>query len=129
MVPIERYANMNPFVVNLAGIAAIALIVWWFWLSQPRTRRITGAGPIDIIVDNGVYTPSRIEVPAGKPVTLRFVRKDPSPCAEKALFDSLGVSADLPVGKPVDVVVTPPQPGEYAFTCQMRMYRGTLVAM
>jgi plastocyanin domain-containing protein len=32
------------------------------------------------------------------------------------------------VGKPMDVIVTPPQPGEYEFTCQMRMYRGTLVA-
>jgi plastocyanin domain-containing protein len=28
----------------------------------------------------------------------------------------------------MDVIVTPPQPGEYEFTCQMRMYRGTLVA-
>lgn len=119
---------MNAWVINLAGIAVIALIVWWFWLSRPQARRVSGAGPIEIIVDNGVYTPARIEVPAGKPVILRFVRKDPSPCAEKALFDSLGVSVDLPLGKPLDVVVTPPQPGEYEFTCQMRMYRGTLMA-
>ena len=69
----------------------------------------------------------RIEVPAGQPVTLRFLRQDPSQCAEKALFDELGVCADLPVGKPLDVTVTPPRPGEYEFTCQMRMYRGTLV--
>jgi len=67
-------------------------------------------------------------VPAGKPVTLRFLRQDANPCAEKALFDGLGISADLPIGKPRDVVVTPPQPGEYEFTCQMRMYRGVLVA-
>jgi plastocyanin domain-containing protein len=45
-------------------------------------------------------------------VTLRFLRKYPSPCAEKALFDDLGVSADLPVGKPRDVTVTPPKSGE-----------------
>jgi plastocyanin domain-containing protein len=89
---------------------------------------VSGTGPIEIIVDNGVYTPARIEVPAGQPVTLRFVRKDPSPCAEKVLFDDLGISADLPLGKPVDVTMTPPRPGEYEFTCQMRMYRGTLVA-
>jgi len=44
---------------------------------------------------DGVYTPARIEVPAGKPL---------------------------------DVVVSPPQPGEYEFTCQMRMYCGVLVA-
>lgn len=115
--------------INLGGLLLIVSIVWWFWLSRPQVWRVSGAGPIEIIVDNGVYTPARIDVPAGKPVTLRFLRKDPSPCAEKALFDSLGVSADLPMGKPVEVVITPPQLGEYEFTCQMRMYRGTVVAV
>ncbi len=119
---------MRDFIINLGGLVLMALIVWWFWLSRPQARRVSGAGPIEITVDNGVYTPARIEVPAGKPVTLRFVRKDPSPCAEKALFDSLEVSVDLPVGKPLEVTVTPPKPGEYEFTCQMRMYRGVLVA-
>jgi len=51
----------------------------------------------------------------------------PSPCAEKVLFDAFGVSAELPLGKPVMVTVTLDKPGEYEFTCQMRMYRGTLV--
>jgi plastocyanin domain-containing protein len=119
---------MNTLTINLAGIVVIALIVWWFWMSRPQARRIAGTGPIEIIVENGVYTPARIEVPAGKPVTLRFLRKDPSPCAEKAMFDDLGISADLTVGKPLNITVTPPRPGEYEFTCQMRMYRGMLVA-
>ena len=119
---------MNTWLVDFAGLALIGLIVWWFWLYRPQAARAAGSQPIEIVVADGVYTPARIEVPAGKPVTLRFLRKDPSPCAEKALFDSLGISADLPVGKPLDVTVTPPQPGEYEFTCQMRMYRGMLVA-
>lgn len=114
--------------INLAGVVVIGLIVWWFWRSRPKTQRVTGAAPMDILVENGVYTPARIEVPVGEPVVLRFLRKDPSPCAEKVLFDALGVSADLPLGKSVTVTVTPDKPGEYEFTCQMRMYRGTLVA-
>ena len=116
------------WLINLAGVVVIGLIVWWFWRSRPKARRATGAGPIEILVENGVYTPARIEVPAGKTATLRFLRKDPSPCAEKVLFDTLDVSAELPLGKPVMVTVTPDKPGEYEFTCQMRMYRGTLVA-
>ena len=119
---------MSPWAINVIGLALIGLIVWWFWLYRPKAARTADNQPIEITVADGVYTPARIEVPAGKPVTLRFLRKDPSPCAERALFDSLGVSADLPIGKPVDVIVTPPQPGEYEFTCQMRMYRGALVA-
>ena len=119
---------MTAWAVNVIGLALIGLIVWWFWLYRPKAERAAGTQPIEITVEDGVYTPARIEVAAGKPVTLRFIRKDPSPCAEKALFDSLSVSADLPIGKPMDVIVTPPQPGEYEFTCQMRMYRGMLVA-
>ncbi len=119
---------MVAIIVNLGGLLFIALIVWWFWLSKPKAQRVAGSAPIDIIVDSGVYTPARIEVPVGVPVTLRFLRKDASPCAEKVLFDALGVSADLPVDKPKNVIVTAAKPGEYEFTCQMRMYRGTLVA-
>lgn len=114
--------------VNLTGLVLAALIVWWFWLSKPKARRAEGTLPIDIVVENGVYTPARIDVAAGVPLTLRFLRKDPSPCAEKVLFDALGVSADLPIGTPVELTIQPPAPGEYEFTCQMRMYRGVVAA-
>jgi len=119
---------MNLVIVNSAGLATIVLIIWWFWLSKPRARSETGTKPIEILVDQGVYTPSRIEVPVGRPIILRFVRKDPSPCAEKVLFGDFNIAADLPVGEATDVVILPKEPGEYDFTCQMQMYRGQLVA-
>ena len=118
---------MNLILVNLAGLVLIGLIVWWFWLSKPKAQRAT-SGVIDVMVEGGVYAPARIEVAAGQPVTLRFLRKDPSPCAEKVLFDELGIAADLPIGQPVELTITPGKAGEYAFTCQMQMYRGMLVA-
>lgn len=114
-------------IVNSAALIVVGLIVWWFWSSKPRARRESGAKPIEIVVDQGVYTPSRIEVPVGRPIILRFVRKDPSPCAEKVLIDEFDIAADLPVGEPTDVVIIPKDPGEFEFTCQMRMYRGQLV--
>lgn len=114
--------------INLSGLALIGLIVWWFWLNKPRAQQIAGATPIEIVVADGVYSPPRIEVPAGKPVTLRFLRRDPSPCAARVIFDALDVSAELPVGEPKDVIVQVPRPGEVEFTCEMRMYRGALVA-
>jgi plastocyanin domain-containing protein len=112
--------------VNAAGLVLAGLIVWWFWLSKPKSQRVT-SGVIEVVVEGGVYTPARIEVAAGKSVTLRFLRKDPSPCAEKVLFDELGIAADLPIGQPVELTITPNKAGEYTFTCQMQMYRGTLV--
>jgi plastocyanin domain-containing protein len=116
------------WLVNLGELALIGLIVWWFWLAQPRARAAAGAGAIEVLVREGVYTPARIEVASGRPVTLRFLRRDPSPCAEQVRFDALGVAAELPLDRARDVTVTPPAAGEYEFTCQMRMYRGTLVA-
>lgn len=117
---------METMMVNIAGIALIAFIVWWFWLSRPRALRVAGR-VIDIVVDGGTYTPSRVEVPAGEKITLRFLRRDPSPCAEQVVFDSLGISEELPLGRAREIEVMPAEPGEYAFTCQMQMYRGSLV--
>ena len=119
---------MTSLLVNGAALLLLGFIVWWFWFSKPRAKQMAGEGPIEIIVDDGVYSPARIEVTVGKPVTLRFIRKDASPCAEKVLFDDFGLSADLPIGKPYELTVTPQKAGEYEFTCQMRMYRGKLVA-
>ena len=116
------------WLVNGAGLLTIVAIVGWFWLSRPKAHAVTGATPIDIVVADGVYTPARVEVVAGEPVRLRFLRKDPSPCAEKVLFADLHVAEELSVGEPKIITVTLPQKGEYAFTCEMQMYRGALVA-
>ena len=115
-------------IVNLAGVALIVLIVWWFWIKKPQAVKAS-APEIDITVANGVYTPSRIEVKKGRTIKLTFLRKDPSPCAEKVIFDELNVSLDLPVDKKVSVSLKPEQTGEYSFTCQMKMYVGTLVVV
>lgn len=117
---------MSTILVNIGGVVLIAGIVWWFWMKKPATTQ-QAEGPIEIVVDNGVYTPSRIQVPKQKPVTLRFVRKDPSPCAQKVIFDQLNKAVDLTVDEPTEVTLTPPDSGEYSFTCEMQMYRGTLV--
>lgn len=82
---------------------------------------------IDIIVDGGVYDPGVIHTKVRKPITLRFIRKDSSPCAEKVIFPDLDISADLPLGKPYELTVTPQKAGEFEFTCQMAMYRGKLI--
>jgi len=118
---------MSMVLVNAVGATLIVFIVWWFWLSTPNAQRVVARGVIDVLVDGGVYTPARIEVTAGLPVTLRFLRKDPSPCAEQVVFASLGISRDLTLNTPQEITFTP-SPGSHEFTCQMAMYRGMLVA-
>lgn len=113
--------------VNLIGIFLIAFIVWWFWIYKGRSEASVEGDKIDIIVDSGVYEPSLIHAPVGKPVTLRFIRKDTNPCAEKVIFSGLDLSADLEVEKPYELSFTPEKKGEFEFACQMAMYRGKLI--
>lgn len=117
--------------VDLSALAAIAFIVGWFWLYRPRAQATPAArtgAPVDILVADGVYTPAEITLPVGRDTVLRFLRRDRSPCAAMVLVDELGISAELPVDVPVDIRVRPETAGRYEFTCQMRMYRGVLVA-
>ena len=114
------------WLVNLSGIALIGFIVWWFWIARPTSVAAQQSGIIEIRVADGVYTPAHIELAAGQPVTLRFLRMDPTPCAEKVIFDKLDIVRDLTLNEATDIDITPKKPGEYAFTCQMQMYRGKL---
>lgn len=113
-------------IVNLIGISLIGLIVWWFWIKKAPSLKVS-SNKIEVIIENGVYSPSRIEVKLGQPVTLIFLRKDPSPCAEKVIFEKLGLSLDLPVNKTAELTIKADEVGDYVFNCQMKMYLGNLI--
>ncbi len=112
--------------VNLSGLLLIGFIVWWFWLYRPSATTMSGTA-IRVVVANGVYTPARLLLPANTPFKVEFLRKDKSPCAEMVQFPDLEIHKELAVDKPVTVQLPALEKGEYAFTCQMQMYRGTLV--
>ena len=108
--------------INVAGIALIGLIVWWFWLYKPKEIDVTSTDLV-ITVENGSYSPARIKVPAGKAIELKFLRKDPSPCAETLVIPDLQVSDTLPLNKLKRIQLPALSAGDYAFHCQMQMYR------
>jgi plastocyanin domain-containing protein len=112
-------------IINIAALVLIGMIVWWFWLSSPRAFKQSGE-VVEVMVANGVYAPALIEAQQGKPLTLRFIRKDASPCAEKVIFNELGISADLPLNQSLEIVIPTDTAGSFEFTCQMQMYRGKL---
>jgi len=113
-------------IINIIGFSLIGLIVWWFWIKKTPSLK-TSSNRIEVVVDNGVYTPARIEIKLGQPVTLIFLRKDPSPCAEKVIFEELGLSLDLPVNKQAELSIKADKAGDYVFNCQMKMYVGNLI--
>mgnify|MGYP003575984610 CR=1 FL=1 len=77
-------------------------------------------------VSDGVYTRTVIRLQRCETATLRFHRRDPSPCAEHVIFHGLDIDEVLPVNGEKVIRITPPQAGTFAFTCQMQMYRGEL---
>ena len=114
------------FIINVFGLLLIAFIVRWFWMPQKTPAVKTGTGIIEIVLENGFYTPAHIQLKAGEPVTLRFLRKDSTPCAGMVIFDELEISEELPLNAPKDIAIKPKTAGKIHFACQMKMYRGDL---
>lgn len=112
-------------IINSVGVVLIALIIWWFWLYKPKETEL-GENDLVIAVENGIYSPSRIKIPAGQTFELKFIRKDESPCSETLLIPELKISDTLPINKLKVIQLPALESGEYAFHCQMQMYRGQL---
>ena len=113
-------------IINLIGILLIGLIVWWFWLYKP-TEVSAKEGALTVKVEDGTYQPSRIKLPADQTTIIQFLRKDASPCAGVVLFSDFDISEELPLDQYKSIALPAMKPGEYAFNCQMQMYRGTVI--
>ena len=122
--------NLSQITVTVAGTGAISLVVWFFWLKKAVGTRaaLTASGwQEQMVLVKGGYTPDTIVATAGKPLRLVFRREEATPCSDTVVFDGFKKSAHLPQGESVAVELMPDTPGEYPFSCQMGMLRGTLV--
>jgi len=117
------------WIVNLGVLAAVAGIVWYFWLQKKEGVAAAVVGGIQevAVTVKGGYDPDTIRVKVGTPVRLNFTRVESSMCSEMVVFDGLNKSVKLPEGETVAVDFTPEAPGKIPFQCQMGMLRGTVV--
>ncbi|GMR12166.1 MAG: hypothetical protein BMS9Abin29_0354 [Gemmatimonadota bacterium] len=117
------------WIVNLSGLAAVAAIVWYFWLQKKEgvTAAVVGGVQEVAVTVKGGYDPDTIRVKVGTPVRLNFTRVESSMCSEMVVFDGLDRSAKLPEGETVPVEFTPETTGEILFQCQMGMLRGKVL--
>lgn len=113
-------------IVNLAGALLIALIAWWFWFYKSKSSTKLD-DKLVVHVEDGVYQPARIKLDSGRATTIQFVRKDASPCSATLEFPDLNIIEELPLNSTKVIALPALQPGEYAFHCQMQMYRGLLL--
>jgi len=114
--------------INILGILLIIGIVWWFWLYKPADVKVNSdVSELLVTVENGVYNPARLSIPAGQTTSVKFLRKEASPCAGTVVFADLSISEELPLNKEKVIQLPALAPGSYSFTCQMQMYRGELI--
>lgn len=116
--------------VTIGGLLLIGFIAWFFWGPKKGGRLAevgaSGFQEAAIRVKSG-YTPNRIVVQSGKPVRFEFTREENAACSEMVVFPDFQKSTTLPAGKKVTIELPPMKEGNYEFTCQMGMYRGTVV--
>ncbi len=116
--------------VDLAGMAAIGAIVWYFFLSrrpdEAAAAEVGGVQELRVVVKGG-YSPDRIVARPGLPLRLHFDRQEQSPCSEEVVFPDFGVRRHLPAFATTTVDLPARPAGNYAFACGMDMLHGTLV--
>lgn len=82
---------------------------------------------VQVTVDGQGFHPDRIEAKAGEPIKLVLTRTTDETCGTEIVMPAMAVNQKLPLNEPVEVVVTPEQPGTIAFACGMDMLKGTIV--
>jgi plastocyanin domain-containing protein len=117
--------------VTVVSLLLIGMIAWFIWRPK-KGESYAKAGPSgfqeeSISVKNG-YSPNRIIVQSGKPVRFNFIREEQNACSEIVIFPDFQKSATLPANKKVIIELPPMEDGKYEFTCQMGVYRGTIIA-
>lgn len=77
------------------------------------------------VTDQG-FTPSRVKVEKGKPLTLVITRTTEKTCATEIIIPDYGIKRDLPLNEVVTIALTPKKAGEIKYSCAMGMLGGVL---
>jgi plastocyanin domain-containing protein len=116
-------------VVTLAGVVLIVAVNVYFFARRRAVAATAAAGGVQEVRVSvkGGYDPALIEVEAGRPVRLLFLREETEGCSDTVLLPEWGIAQPLPAHVETAVVFTPARPGGYEFTCGMHMLRGKIV--
>jgi len=95
--------------------------------AQPFTKGADGVVEVPLTIENGVYVPSTVNIPADTPVRLVVDRKEDAACSNAIVFPQLGVNAPLADNAVTKVDIPATKAGTYTMTCGMGMMSGTLV--
>ncbi len=123
---------MTPLDWGIAlGAALLIVFINWYFLGKKRAAVVAVASPggtveVTVRVEGG-YSPSVIEVPAGRTVRMTLDRREDNPCSDELVIPAFGIRRDLPAFKKTVIEFTA-TPGTHEFKCGMGMLHGSIVA-
>jgi plastocyanin domain-containing protein len=85
-------------------------------------------GPREVAIEAGVngFAPWRVEARRGEPLVLVVTRTTDDTCATELVIPDAGVDAQLPLGRPVRVELTPSRSGTLRFSCARKAFQGQI---
>lgn len=120
---------MAELLVLIASLLLASLIIWWFFgkheTSKAEASVVNGVQKIEVIVDGG-YKPELVQLKAGVPAEITFLRKSSSSCFDEVLLPDFGQQAKLPVNQPHTFIVQPDKEGVFTYSCGMHMFFGKI---
>lgn len=80
-----------------------------------------------VAVTESGYQPATLNLKAGVAAQVTFTRKTDATCGTEVLFPDYDINKKLPLNQPVTVEFTPKKSGTIAFSCGMKMLKGTVI--
>lgn len=115
---------MDKTLVTIFGTLLIGFIYWFFLMKRGKAVEVSDGLEIEV---EGGYIPEVVSIRKGRPVTLTFLRTDPSSCLEEVVIPDFHTRRTLPLGQKVAIKLKPETVGEFPFSCGMGMYHGKII--
>ncbi len=97
--------------------------------APPAPVVVAAPAPIAIEVTSQGFSPNKITVKKGVPVTFVFTRTSDKTCAKEvviAVGDGTTIERALPLKQKVEIAMTFAKSGELSYACKMDMVTGTI---
>ena len=89
--------NLIDLLVIAGGLAATAFLLWFFFGPKRGKAAVLRGGVQEAtIVVEGAYQPNVVTVTAGRPVRLKFDRREATDCSNRVVLPDFNISRALP---------------------------------
>lgn len=120
---------MMELIVFAVSLIIGASVVWWFFgkheTSKATATEVNGIQKVEIVVEGG-YKPEVVQLKAGVPAEITFLRKSSSSCFDEVLLPDFGQQAKLPINQPYTFNIQPNKEGSFTYSCGMHMFFGKI---